>query len=117
MATLAEKVYESTGNEGGPLSEIVWNLNWMPLDAIGDGQLKEHDREQLMFYFGCAYAIGRLEEPFAAEDALIAAAKEAAVEANRWMTTIGGRKAAEAHSAAVRERLTEAGVGLKEEGN
>jgi hypothetical protein len=112
VKTLAEKVYDSTGNDGGPLTEVVFDLEWTPIEAFGGRQIEEHDREVLMFYFGCAYAIARLEDPLAAEEELISAAKAAAIEANRWVTTAGGREAARKHSAAVRDLSEKIGVDL-----
>jgi hypothetical protein len=84
MATIEEKTAHSLWPDGGPMDY----LDGLPVDAVPHDKLADtdyvpDDQDKIAYgcAFGIAWALGKLENPFAQPEALAATARAAAIKA------------------------------------
>jgi hypothetical protein len=94
--TLAEKTYALMGLEHGPMDAIL--AEPFPPEAAGENRGLSagpsgdvFDQRHYALAFGIAYALARLEEPFATSEELADTATEAASAAHSWIDSVGGK--------------------------
>lgn len=78
LSPLAQKVYGQLNNEYGPVSALSETERHFTHDATGPGI----EQEEFALAFGLAYAIARVDHPFASDKELAQMAQTAATEAH-----------------------------------
>jgi hypothetical protein len=99
MTTIAVKINNAAHNDHGPFFGDLPGLGELPDDGFGprDEESRSYPKDdphylaQFNFYFGMAYVLARIEEPWASETEWVETAKAAAIKVHRWGDTVGGR--------------------------
>ncbi len=100
MATIAERIYGQLTGEFSP-TELV--LNGVPDAGKGPGPGHDISDDQQALEYACvvgmAWVVAKLDSPLASEDQIEAEATQAACDAYRWLSTVGGKEGEDANLA------------------